>query len=148
MDARIKPDLHLDHVRVTMEAASDELLKAAALRVVERAQSNIRANDQIDTGFMVNSAYAKWRAGSTYRQAETAAAGSNTGRDGRRVDHTGDLTDEIGLPENARAAAVVGANYAIYQEAADPFLWPAAEATAQEFGGFAQRVYRQPQEGR
>jgi hypothetical protein len=53
------------------------------------------------------------------------------------------MAPEPGLPDDAAAGVVVGANYAIYQEAANPFLYPAAERAAREFDGEAERIFRE-----
>jgi hypothetical protein len=146
-DVEVK--LYLDHVKVTVEKATDEVLKALAFRIVERAQLNIRANDQIDTGFMVNSVYPVWKGASGYDAARGAAESQTTSsKTGRHIDHSGDMAPEERLGD-ADAAVVVGANYAIYQEAAQPFLWPAGERAAAEFGGEAERIYKEklPNEG-
>lgn len=128
--------LYLDHVKITVQGATEEVLKALAFRVVERAQANIRANDQIDTGFMINSGYAIWIIGSSYGQGAITAEGK-------------DMAPEESLPGDAAAAAVFGANYAIYQEAQKPYLYPGAEAAAAEFGGEAEQIYKKnlPEEG-
>lgn len=138
-----------DHVKVTLQDATEAVLKALAYRITERTQLNIRDNDQIDTGFMVNSIYPVWKEGSEYNQARNEAEQHTTDRDGRTVDHSGDMAPEVGLESGAGAAVVVGANYAIYQEARQEFLYPAAQAAALEFGAEAEQVYRQvlPDEG-
>jgi len=138
-----------DHVKVTLNEATEEVLKALAYRITERTQLNIRDMNLIDTGFMVNSIYPVWTDGSEYQQARQAAEEQTTGRDGRKVDHSGDMAPEVSLERGAGAAVVVGANYAIYQEVKHSFLYNAAEAAAREFGGEAEQVYRQvlPDEG-
>jgi hypothetical protein len=141
MDADV--NLRLDHVRVLLEKSTDEVLKQLAFRIVERAQLNIRENDQIDTGFMVNSAYAVWKGGSGFSsaeaQAESQARSSGKGHGGRSDRSV--IHEE--LPADADAAVVIGANYAIFQEILKPFLYPAAEAAANEFQGTAEKIYRE-----
>ncbi len=146
-DVEIK--LYLDHVETVVMEATDEVLKQLAYRIVEGAQLNIRSNDQVDTGFMVNSLYPVFKEGSGYSQARSEAESHTTGKDGRQVDHSNDMAPEAQLPGDAAAGVVVGANYAIYQEAANPFLYPAAEHAAGEFGGQAEKIYREelPDEG-
>ena len=138
-----------DHVEVVVEDATEEVIKKLAMRITERAQLNIRSNDQIDTGFMVNSVYPIWRGGSDYHAARLEAEQHSTGKDGRHVDHSGDMAPEARLRSDAMGGVVVGANYAIYQEARNAFLYPAGEAAAREFGGEATQIYRQamPDEG-
>lgn len=149
-DSDVDVDFYIDHVKVVLEGATMEALKALAYRIVERAQLNIRDNDQIDTGFMVNSIYPVWKDGSDYDRAQ-AAAGQKTrsARTGKQVSHEQDFAPEPGMPEDADAGVVVGASYAIYQEVLKPFLYPAAEKAAAEFGATAEEIYRQalPNEG-
>lgn len=147
----VETTLYLDHVKVTVDDATAEVLKRLAFRIQERAGLNIRNNDQIDTGFMVNSIYTVWKDdGSDYEQARSSAeAQTVSSKSGRTVDHEGDMAPKVDLQANAAAAVVIGANYAIYQEAANPFLYPAAEAAAIEFGGTATAIYKEvlPEEG-
>jgi hypothetical protein len=147
--ADVEVKLYLDHVRSVVEGATDEVLKKLAFRTLEGAQLNIRENNQIDTGFMVNSGYVVFQDGSTYDQARGGAETRTTDREGRHVDHSGDMGPEEQLPSDAAAGVVFGANYAIYQEAANPYLYPAAEKAAAEFGGEAEKIYRDvlPDEG-
>jgi hypothetical protein len=150
MDEGVDVKLYLDHVKVVVADATEKVLKQLAYRIVERAQINIRGNDQIDTGFMVNSIYPVFEGGSGYSEASSAAESQTHSRKtGRTVDHAGDMAPPEQLTKDADAAVVVGANYAIYQEAANPFLYPAAETAAAEFGGEATQVYKEnlPEEG-
>ena len=150
-DVDVKVEMHLDHVEAVLKDVTDGVLKQFAYRVTERAQLNIRENNQIDTGFMVNSIYPIWKDGGSEYEAAVANASTQTlsVKTGRTVDHRDDFAPEPPLEGNAAAAVVVGANYAIYQEALNPFLYPAAEAAAREFGVEAERIYKQelPDEG-
>jgi len=140
--------MYLDHVKVTVKEATEEVLKALGFRIVERTQLNIRENDQIDTGFMVNSVYPIWKEGSGYEGAASEAAQYNVRKTGEVVGGIR-MAPEEHLPEDAMAGVVVGANYAIYQEEINPFLYPAAEQAASEFEGEAEKIYREemPEEG-
>jgi len=140
--------MYLDHVKVMVEEATEEVLKQLAFRITERAQIKIRENDQIDTGFMVNSVYPIWKDGSGYEAAASEAESHNVRKTGEIVGGIR-MAPEPQLPEDAAAGVVVGANYAVYQEAAKPFLYPAAEAAAGEFGGLAEQIYQEelPEEG-
>lgn len=149
--ADVEVKMYLDHVLVEVEKATDEALKQLVYDVVRRAQDHIRSNDQIDTGFLVNSIYPIWKDGSGYDAAKSEAESHTTGKGGRHVDHSDDMAPEARLPDDAQAGVVVGAVYAIFQEAANPFLYPAAEEAANDFeyGGKAERIYREvlPDEG-
>ena len=141
--AKAKVNLRIREVKATIKNANDEVLKQFAYRITERTQMNIRENDQIDTGFMVNAIYPIWEDGSEYAQAKLQASGHRTSsKTGRTVDRDR-MAPEARLKSGASAAVVVGANYAIYQEQRMPFLWPAAEESAREFGGTAQRIYEE-----
>ena len=143
-NSEVQIELHLDHVKIELEKATDEVLKQLSLRVVERTQLNIRQNDQIDTGFMVNSIYPIFEGGDGYIEAKNqATARTHSSKTGRRVDQSGKMAPRQSLPQDASAGVVVGANYTIYQEAANPFLYPAAQAAAREFGGEAEAIYKE-----
>jgi hypothetical protein len=143
-DESAEVKLYLDHVLVVVKEATEEVLKALAFRITERAQLNIRSNDQVDTGFMVNSIYPVWKDGSDYGQAKASAEShTHSSKTGREVDHSGDMAPPEILPASASAAVVVGANYAIYQENINPFFYPAAQRAAAEFDAEATAIYRE-----
>lgn len=141
--ADVEVKFYLDHVVAVVEEATEEVLKKLAFRIVERTQLNIRENDQIDTGFMVNSVYALWKDGSGHSQAESqAAAAAPQSAKGYGKREPRQVVEEK-LPPDVQAGVVVGANYAVFQEAIKPFLYPGAQAAAAEFGGEAEQVFRQ-----
>jgi len=144
MSVKAKVNWRLDKVKATLKDANEEVLKKFAYRIVQRTQENIRDNDQIDTGFMVNSIYPIWKDGSDYASVRAQASSHRTGmKSGRSAGDEERMAPEARLEEKASAAVVVGANYAIYQESRLPFLWPAAERSAAEFGGTAERIYKE-----
>jgi hypothetical protein len=135
---------NLDHVDVVMEDMTQELAKRLAFSVEAGAKLNIRANDQIDTGFMVNSIYSIWGEGSGYEEAKGTAEGQTvSAKTGAVVNHDNDMAPEEALAEDASAGVIVGANYAVYQEVANAFLYPAAQAAAAKFGAEATQVYKE-----
>ncbi len=148
MSEDVEVRMYLDHVKVVVQEATEEVLRKLAFRIVERTQLKIRENDQIDTGFMVNSVYPIWKEGSGYEGAASEADRHNVRQSGEVVGGIR-MAPEEQLPEDAMAGVVVGANYAIFQEEVNPFLYPAAEEAAAEFGGEAEQVYREelPVEG-
>jgi hypothetical protein len=150
-ESDVEVKFYIDHVKVTVDKATDEVLKMLAYRIVEGTQLNIRSNDQIDTGFLINSVYPIWKDGSGYADAKAEAEQRTTGKDGRHVDHSDDMAPEPSLPGDASAGVVVGANYAIYNEVRIPFLYPAAQkaVTEEQFRGEAEQIYREvlPNEG-
>jgi hypothetical protein len=72
---------------------AEEAIKQKAFQVEAQAKANVVANDQIDTGFMLNSIH------TNFNKSE--------------------------LPSGAVAAIYVGAEYGIWQEFKNPFLYPA-----------------------
>ena len=111
-------------------------LTAVAAHVDGLTKLNIIANDQVDTGFMVNSVYFVGESESTY--AEANADGPYTNKAGQMV--TRQLAPEAVLPDAYAALVCVGANYAIFQEMALPFLYPALLQAAAETGGILQKA--------
>ena len=112
-----------DLVRL-VEDATQEALAAVALQIEGLTKRNIIGNNQVDTGFMVNSVYAITEDGSvdTYSGAKSSAGGRRS-RSGRLM-HEKAQVDGDGGPYSAVA---VGARYAVYQEKKKPFLEPAMD---------------------
>jgi hypothetical protein len=123
-----KVSLHFD--KITRRG-----LTAVAARVDGLTKTNIVANDQVDTGFMVNSVY--FVAGDESTYAETNGNGQFVNRQGHLVERQ--LAPEAPLPAEYAALVCVGANYAIFQEMDFPFLYPALQQTATEAGGLIQQ---------
>lgn len=127
--AKAKVDMHLDHVMMRVEGATDEVLHAVALQVEGVTKRNIVSNDQIDTGFMLNSVYTESQDGSTFGETWEGPPGKKASK--------------VRLPRLFSAAAVhVSALYAIFQEMMDPFLRPAAQEVAGHVKGIAESVYK------
>jgi hypothetical protein len=124
-DAKVK--LHLDHVKLTVENATDEVLHALALQVEGTAKRNIVANDQIDTGFMLNSGYTQSKVSSTF--ADTWLAGEDK------------KASQLPAPQNG-ALVHWSALYSIFQEMMQPFLRTAADEVAGQAKGIAEPIYR------
>lgn len=131
--------LHLDHVLLKVAAASDRALEAVALQIEAQTKVNIQQNNQIDTGFMMNSTYVVTRERNTFDQ--TDASGDQFNRYGELVKRR--TVPPQPLPGHARAACVVGAEYAIYQEAKKPFLYPASVTVASQVKGTAEQVFKE-----
>lgn len=96
------------------QQAADEL----ALEIEGQTKLNIRHNDQIDTGFMLNSVYTVSRTSDTY--AATQA-------DGRYAGARREKAPKLSLPADVLALVAVAAVYAVYQESDRSFLYRAAE---------------------
>lgn len=129
MAKQAKVDMHLDHVMLRVEDATDEVLHAVALQVEGTSKRNVVQNDQIDTGFMLNSIYSASNEGSTFGDTWAGPPGKKARR--------------ASLPRLFSAALVhVSAVYAIFQEMMEPFLRPAADEVAGQVKGIAESVYR------
>lgn len=141
-DAEVR--LRLDHVRTTIRGATQKALEAVAFQTEGRAKVKVRDNDQIDTGFMLNSIYTVTPGTTGYPAARGAAeAKTKSKRTGSEVDHSGNMAPAQQLPDGVAAAVVVGANYAIYQEVQQSFLYAGAEEAAREAGGTCEKVFRE-----
>lgn len=122
--------LELDHVKVVVVGATDEALAAIAFQI--EGEAKVRA--AVDTGFMRNAVYVVTKDEDNYGERSREARA-------RAVDR--EVAPKRSLPEDASAAVVAGAEYSIFQEAAQPFLWPAAELVAgTRAGAEAERVFK------
>jgi len=129
---------YLDHVKVVIEGATDEALAAAAHQIEGAAKVKVTENDQVDTGFMRSAIYTVTRKGSGYGGAQAEAQGKSGGKK-RAMAHE----EKLPADKNTRAAVVAGANYSIYQEAAQSFLYAGADAEKDNIGGTVEAVYRE-----
>lgn len=125
--------MHLDHVRVRVKEATEEGLLAVAFQIEGVTKRNIVTNDQIDTGFMLNTVYVESQKASTFDQTWDNRPGA--------VEDMKAPKPPVG-GRYAEVAVVVGAIYAIFQEMLDPFLRPAANEVAQSAGAIAEPVFR------
>lgn len=133
-----KSKWYLDEVRVKIEGATQEALNALALQLEGLTKINIQQNGQIDTGFMLNSVYSRFPDQSSYGDA-VAGAMAAAGKAGVERE----FGPEEALPEGVGAMVVVGAGYAIYQEAQQSFLYRAAEELARQAGGTVEGVFKE-----
>lgn len=131
---RGKVNWYAEDVVLKFTRLSERALEAAAARVDALAKMNIVANDQVDTGFMVNSVYFATEDNSTYMDG----SGTQINREGNFVER--EMAPEASLKDGATALVCVGANYAIFQEMANPFLYPALLAVKSEMKGIIETV--------
>lgn len=131
-----KPKVHmyLDHVRATVKVATEESLYKVGLQIEGIAKRNITTNDQVDTGFMLNTVYTISDARDTFG----ATWDERPGSEGKN------LKTE---PPNLRGrygevAVVVGAVYAIFQEVKHAFLRPAVQEVVGRVGGTMEAVFK------
>lgn len=112
---------HFPQIADQLDKALSKVVKATAFKAQANIQSQIQANGQIDTGFMMNSVYAVTSDGSTYSGGEHA------------------LPEVEAPPDNKTAYVAVGALYGIYQNYGTrylpprPFFEPGIEATQPDF---------------
>lgn len=111
-------------LRIAIDNASDEFLKALALQITGEA----KVDAPVDTGFLRNSDY-------------VIAPGMNTftpqdGPDGRSTVHS---APSVGDKE---AVAGFAADYAIYVEMDHPFLYPALLRVQRQAGGIIEQAGR------
>ncbi len=131
--------LRLDHVLVKVKERSETYLEAVALQIQAQAKVKIQQNGQLDTGFMVNSVYTLSKRGDTYSSANQS--GSYVGKNGKQAVRK--IAPKATLPSNAKAATVVGADYAVFQEEKKSFLFAASEIVANELKGSAEKVFKE-----
>jgi hypothetical protein len=128
---RAKVNLYTEKVVAVVEGATLEAMAALALQVQGQAEVNIQTNDQVDTGFMINSVYTVSPQGSGYAAAQAKALAKNS---------AGQMAPQVQLTPAAAAAIVAGAEYAIYQEMDRSFLYRALEMVAPKAGATIERV--------
>ena len=108
-----------------VEKATEAALAELAFWIEGRTKGNIQQNGQIDTGFMLNSTHTLTKTGGdTYGQARAAATARNP---------KAAMAPKASLGQ-AQAAVVVGANYAIYQETKNSFLFKAGRQALAQVG--------------
>jgi len=132
--AEVEVHLHLDHVLMRVKDATEKGMAAIAHQVVAHAVVRVTENDQVDTGFMRAAIYPVTKQGSGFGEAEGAAKS--------RADR--EVLDES-LPSEDEAMVVAGANYSIYQEMRQSFLFAGAVDTAADTGALVEveRVFKE-----
>jgi hypothetical protein len=125
-----------EEVSFQIKGATDESIRAAAFWIESEARQNIQRNNQIDTSFMINSGYVRTEKDSTY--SETQSSGQFTNKQGDPVER--DRAPQIQLPKGQTALVAFGANYTLWQELIQPFLFPALEAAKRQTGGIIEKT--------
>lgn len=110
----------------------EETIKRLVLQTEARAKVNIVDNDQVDTGFMLNSVYSLLPDSDTYSEANANASG----RAAR------EMAPKAGLG-GADGAVACGAEYAASQELRKAFLLPAAASAKDDFSSTVTRIERE-----
>ena len=117
------------------QAAADDAVTALAFQVEGQAKINVRENGQIDTGFMLNSIYTVAPEGNTYRQAWTTGDYASTKNEGAEYRELG---GEMSAREHM-ALVVVGAEYGLFQETRNSFLYRALDMVSADSLGVTVR---------
>lgn len=133
MSGNAQVNWYTEEVVVRIAEATTAGLVALAHQIEGQAKATIVANDQVDTGFMLNSVFVVTHEASGYGAASAAAAARNP---------DAAMAVEPSLPEDAAALVAVGAEYAVYQELANSFLYRAVEQVMGEGLGTIERVAR------
>lgn len=120
-----------NNVRVVVDDATGDVLNQLAFQVLGQAQVNITQNGQVDTGFLRNSGYVVSEKSNTF--GDTDPSGEYQSR------KTGDSVqrnrvDQARTPDDNGVVAGFAADYAIYQEMANSFLFTALEQVAAQAG--------------
>ncbi len=111
---------HFSQIAEALPVVLGQIVRKTALDCQANIQGFIRANGQVDTGFMVNSVYTVTSEGSTY------SGGA-------------DALPEVGGADQTTAYVAVAANYAVYQnygtrfQPGKPFFEPGIEQTRPGF---------------
>ena len=112
-----------DRVAARVRGAQRLFIRAVALQVEGQTKVNIVANNQVDTGFMLNSVYTAAPDINDYADAVSNASGRNAEA----------IMAPAQLPADDMSAIVgVGASYALYQEERHSFLLAAIWTVANQ----------------
>lgn len=120
-------------VLLKLDRFTAELLTAAGFQIEGLAKANIVANDQIDTGFMLNSVYSVAPGKDSYSAALSAAQARNP---------AAVMGPRQQPPDEKTAVVAVGASYAVYDEKRNSFLYRAVEQFVKMAGGVIETVAR------
>lgn len=126
MAARAKVNWYGERVKLQVDNATKRILDALAFQIEAQTKVNITDNAQVDTGFMRNSTYVATPLSNTFSQvAEPGNYPSS--KTGQSVPRNRAAAVE---PREGAAIVAVAADYAVYQEIRESFLWRAVEEVA------------------
>lgn len=133
--SRVKVRWFGPRVETKVRDVSRQAMRETALHIMGQAMAEIRANGQIDTGFMLNSGYVVAKGmGDTYAEAVAAAKS--------RAPNT--MAPRAPL-KNADALVAFGADYAIWQELKNSFLGAGAQKAIGDpkLKGKLERIFKE-----
>lgn len=119
---------HFPAIIAELDKAQSDAVRVTAFKLQAAMQAKIRANGQIDTGFMVNSVYTR-----TYDESTYSAIAQPT-RKGVQA-----FSEVERPPDNKTAYVAVGApygfwqNYGTHKMPARPFLEPSVDLVRPDF---------------
>lgn len=124
-----------EEIKLIVKGATRKILDELALVGEGLAKINIAANNQIDTGFMLNSVYSVGSNGVNNEPAEEQIMRDKTGEWVLR--QRGNVVSSVPDDEAVIACA---ASYAIYQEMRQSFLYAALEKLQSDGQGVIERI--------
>lgn len=130
-------DWHHQRISLEIADASAEVIQRTLIRLEQETKLQIVENDQVDTGFMLNTVYWRTPVAGTYG-GQTWADGVYQNQAGQAV--TREKAPEAPLASGAAGLFGVAALYAIYQEMIRPFIWPALQRVAARTAGATIRL--------
>ncbi len=126
----VRVNWYAEDVLATADGATYEALLALAFQIEGEAKVNIVGNDQVDTGFMLNSAYIVGDGINTFQSHSAVLTSKKRAQKG--------LHETVNGPPpvmDGEILAGFAADYAIYQESERPFLYPAAQKVISQAAG-------------
>lgn len=117
-----------NRVKLEIANATARMIDAIAFQIEGTAKVNITNNGQVDTGFMRNSVYAITASRNTFNDID-----ANGEYVSSKTRQTVQRAAEPNPPDPPKGGAIVGvaAEYAVYQEMRQSFLFDAVEQVAQ-----------------
>ncbi len=119
---------HFPTIVKELDQAQSDVVRRTAFQLQAAMQTKIRANGQIDTGFMVNSVYTR-----TYTDSTYSGIGAPTHK------HVAPFEQVERPPDDKTAYVAVAARYGFWQNygthkmAARPFLEPSVDLVRPDF---------------
>ena len=129
-------DWRADEVILALEGATREGLLALAYQL--EGEIKVGATPSVDTGFMRNSTYVHSSEASSFQAQSKVLKSNKTGQKS--------LHQTVNAPPPADDETVyvgVAADYAIYRESVDPFVYPALQRVARTAGATVAGAIRE-----
>ena len=141
----------LARVLEKLDKTRPKMVARMGAQIEAHVKKNIRANGQIDTGFMLNSVYVELKEGPLRPGSQgydEAAAEANSfaisNRTGQVVSNPDErMAPRAALEQGADGFVAVGAGYAIFQEEKLSFLYVGAQDAADDFEGIVLPDYKE-----